>query len=404
MRHQLLVSLALILTAVPAAAVTKNTDRILRNVELAVSNVKVNDAYAKAAVPEREHQTAVNLLRDVDYAIKRASDLSNVSPEDKGDVQVKALTQKLDSLAEYREKLAQNLKASENASSALNDQYRSFREDAKPYGKELALFPNASGSSQQHVGNVSGEALTGALKKLAELDQICKSKYPSIPFDDHLSFQLAINPLAVCNTAAKRRDLAATMVKDIVTTDLTRLLSWIDESRTKLASSGGVLAPPGAVDDLIYRRPKAKEALLARHKPLFDAVGAAMPPDLLAPFDTAVAALWAEVDRLAPTYTFDTKVFHDNKAEAGAKKALAAFKPAAKVQKLAVLYPDWDIAKNDLGIPTERYRTGAVLYKDADSQWCQYRSFTAHADYAGGGTYASTFKYTFGGIRYQQCK
>lgn len=74
------------------------------------------------------------------------------------------------------------------------------------------------------------------------------------------------------------------------------------------------------------------------------------------------------------------------------------------MQKAATLYADWDIAKNDIGIPTERYRSGAILYKDSDSKWCQYRSFTAHADYSGGGTYVSKFKYTFGAIRYQQCK
>lgn len=405
MRTRLLVSLAITLASAPAAARTPNTDRIVRNVTTAIDAVQLNDQYAQSAIPKREHQTAVNLLRDVDYALKRASgDLARVSPEDASDAQVIALRKRADALSAYRDQLAKNLQASEDASKELDAQYRAFRDSAKPFGKALSLFPDSSGSSQRHVGEVSSKELVQALKELAELDKLCQAKYSGLALDENLAFQLAINPISVCKTAASRDTLAAAMVKDIVSSDLSRLLSWIDESRVKLETNGGVLSPPGAVDDLVFRRPKGKTALLAKHKPLFAAIGAEVPSELLSPFDTAVDSLWSEVDRLAPTFTFDTKVFHDPKAEAGAKKALVALAPKAKVQKSAMLFADWDVAKNEYDLPTERYRTGAVMYKDSDSKWCQYRSFTAHSTYMGGGRYASTFKYTFGGIRYQQCK
>ena len=77
--------------------------------------------------------------------------------------------------------------------------------------------------------------------------------------------------------------------------------------------------------------------------------------------------------------------------------------PGSSAIKSAMLFKTWDIAKNSFDIPTERYWTGAILMKVKGSKWCQYRKFTAHQDYAGGGKYAAS-KFTFAGLRFQQCK
>ena len=45
------------------------------------------------------------------------------------------------------------------------------------------------------------------------------------------------------------------------------------------------------------------------------AVGGQVPSDMFVPFDKALDALWAEVDRLAPTYSFPTAVSDDGAAE-----------------------------------------------------------------------------------------
>ncbi len=66
-----------------------------------------------------------------------------------------------------------------------------------------------------------------------------------------------------------------------------------------------------------------------------------------------------------------------------------------------MLYAQATIDKNALGVPTERYRTGAVLAK-APGKWCEYREFTAHETYSGGGTYAPP-RFTFGAVRFQKC-
>lgn len=45
--------------------------------------------------------------------------------------------------------------------------------------------------------------------------------------------------------------------------------------------------------------------------------------------------------------------------------------------RASTLFASPTIDKNAVGIPTERYRDGALLEKGA-GKWCEYREFTAH--------------------------
>ena len=400
----LVIAALLALTSGTAFALTSAGQRAVRNVTMILDNVQVDEKLVRGPIDERDRQSASNLLRDMDYALNRADgDLSRLDPEDAGDAQVKALVKRAAELKAKRDKLDKNLNASQESGQALDAQYRAFREDAKPFGKALSLFPDSSGSNQRMV-NITAEQLVEGIKLLGQLDQICKSKYAGIQFNDRLAFQLAINPITVCETAAKRQELAAAMVKAMVQADMERWTKMIDEARTDLTKNEGFLSSAGGVvGDLIHNKEKGKAAFLERHKPFFLATGVPIPPDLTAPFDKAVDALWAEVDRLAPTWSFPAKTYKDGKTEGGAKKAMSEFVKGAKVLKTAALYADWSIDKNNVGIPTEKYRTGGILFKTSASKWCQYRTFTAHLEYAGGGRYQSKPSYTFGAIRYQKC-
>ena len=390
-----------------ALARTANTTRILGNIDLALNNVAPDDKLINAPIAERDQQTAVNLLRDADSALSRAqSSLPRVSPEDQNDPDVVALKERVATLVIYRDKLAKNLAASKASGSALDAKYRAFREQAKPFADGLRLFPESSGSAMS-ASTASAAQLTKALAQLAQLDTLCTTTYAGIVFNDRLAFQLAFDPIKVCATAANRQALATTLVTTGVENNLARWIKDVDSSRTTLASNDGFVAISGNVmNDLIFDRPKAKADMLALHQPLFVAIGATVPADLFSKLDAALDVLWAELDRLAPTYAFPSKTFSDAGAVNGAKKALTNMVKGAKVIRAAMLFPAWDIAKNGLDIPTERYRTGGILFKSSAkiTRWCQYRSFTAHQTYTGGGRYASTSTYTFAGLRLQACK
>jgi len=73
--------LALVLGWSPSTAEARsaNTQRIIGNVTIALDSVTLVDTFATATIPEKERQTATNLLRDVDYALRRATgDLGRV--------------------------------------------------------------------------------------------------------------------------------------------------------------------------------------------------------------------------------------------------------------------------------------------------------------------------------------
>ncbi len=396
-------ALALALAPSTAAARTAATDRILRNVTIAIDSVKPDPALAAGPISANDRPSATNLLRDLDYALGRADDLGRIAAEDQHDPEVVAITARIEQLRRYRDQLAKHLDQSRAAGAALDAMYRAFRDDARPYAGALAVFPEASGSAQVAI-NVSAARLATAMQELATLDQLCTTRYAGLAADPKLTFQLAFDPIAVCATAANRQRLAVAMVEASVRRDLTRWQARLDEARTSLQGTDGFVPISGNVmDELIHDRPAAMAGFLALHQPYFAAVSMPVPADLLKPLDQAADALWAEIDRLAPTYSFPRGLRHDSRAEAGARAELPRRVKGSKVIKTGVLFADWTVARTG-AIPTERYRTGAILFKTARSKWCQYREFTAHAAYQGGGRYATHLTYTFAGLRYQTCK
>jgi hypothetical protein len=396
--------MAVVLAGAPldAEARSANTDRIIGNIEIVLSSLTLVDAFATATVPEKERQTATNLLRDIDYALRRANgDLGRVPPEDQ-DAEVKALMKRVADLTAYRDKLAKNLETSIKGGAELDGKYRAFRDDSKPFRKAVQVFTIRQGSVQQY-DSINAAVITEVLAQLTKLDELCTTKYKGLEFNDRLAFQLAVDPQGDCSIAARRLEIATTLVEGSAAYDIATWVKNIDASRTKLEANNGFLSDSG-ISDMVFNTATATAVVMAKHAPNFKAIGKTAPADLVAPITTAVAALWTEIDRLAPTYEFPAKLAHDNAAESGAKKAVAKVFNGAKVLKSGMQFAAWSIAKNDLSIPTEQYRTGTVLFKSKESKWCQQRDFTAHRTYIGGGKYQQAMTFTFGGMRYQKCK
>ena len=69
--------------------------------------------------------------------------------------------------------------------------------------------------------------------------------------------------------------------------------------------------------------------------------------------------------------------------------------PTLKISKIGVLHANWQIEKNDLGIPVNRYREAFIWGKDSsdDHPYCHVYGFVIQQDYAGGGTYGATYAY-----------
>lgn len=399
-RSALIVVALLTLTAGPAFG--------LRNAIIALNNVQIDEALIAGPISvttRNELFRAQRLLKDMDYALERAVNSLN---------RYTTVSQRADSAwqevaGRYKVMLAQRNKLGENINEAL-DAAKVIGDLGKEFESEVARGPLADAVATVEAardGRLGGAAdaarkVSDALVLLATLDQLCKTKYA--PINGTQSRHATLEPLTQCQVAAMRAEFVANWARNSANRAAAFLTELAEESRKGLTTDDGHLGMVGVVSKLAFDPEASKAAFLAAHGPLFVAAGLPIPPDLFAPCEAARAALWAEVDRLAPTWSWPTETFKDGKLEGGATRTLAGLVKGAKVLKSAMLHSAWSINKNEYGLPTWKFRLGAVLYKASDSKWCQYRTFNATLEYSGGGRYESTPEYSFGAVRYQACK
>ena len=111
-------------------------------------------------------------------------------------------------------------------------------------------------------------------------------------------------------------------------------------------------------------------------------------------------ALEAKVRELAPTW----KVPGSPCAGVACSVAKTTTRLYGTVLRLQQDESTWKIAKNDLGLPTHRWKAGFVLLQVKGDPFCQLRSWTVTETYAGGGRYQPTSNATLGYVRWQSCK
>ena len=262
----------------------------------------------------------------------------------------------------------------------------------KPYQTAVTAF--------RHGPQGSPQELKAAAAQLAKLDALCKSKYPGIADDPKLSFALNIEPGTWCATAAKADSIANAAISAGAAASVNRVVSDVIEARKELVKNEGHVGVDDQPYQLLQDRAGGKAKLEKQLKASLEAAGQPMPEKPFEKLDEALDAVAAEIDRLAPTWTFEAP-HHDGALESGAKAALAKQYPGRSAVKSGMLFAQATIDKTALGVPTERYRTGAVLAK-APGKWCEYREFTAHETYTGGGKYAAP-RFTFRAVRFQKC-
>lgn len=389
-----LLSWVVVFSSTQAWAVAPATQRAVRNVQTAVNSVKLLPELRHGPIPPDKMQTAKNLLSDLDSAISRGEgDLGRIPEADKSDPTVAELSKRLEEFVAFRADLKKSIEGLAAANAANDALFRAFREETKPFASAVSSFQNGAHGAMADV--------KAAAAQLAKLDELCRTKYPGIKDDPKLSFALSINPGTWCDIAARRDAIAQTSLKNAAAGSFASVLAAVDEAKAKVARNNGFLGESDQPYQLLQDRAGGKAALTAKLKPVMEAAGQTMGPDFFAPLDEKLDAFAAEIDRLAPTWNFEGK-HHQANFEAAAKAKFSSIFKGRSPVKTGMLYEAASIDKNALGIPTERYRTGALLAK-GPGKWCEYREFTAHETYSGGGTYAAP-TFTFGALRLQKCQ
>ena len=64
-----------------------------------------------------------------------------------------------------------------------------------------------------------------------------------------------------------------------------------------------------------------------------------------------------------------------------------------KIHKIGISDADWQIEKNNIGIPLYRYKRGTMWVRNNndDHPYCKGLFFVIKQDYSGGGTYGKSF-------------
>ena len=390
--HLRFITLLGVLVSISASAASPATQRAIRNLNSVFSSVTLLPEL-RTAVPAGQEQTAKNLLRDLETACQRGErELGGIPDADKADPAVTELAAKLQTFQAFRDDLKKAIEGGAATSAANDALFRAFREETKPFAPAVTAF--------RHGPQGSPQELKAAAAQLAKLDALCKSKYPGIADDQKLSFALNIEPGTWCATAAKADAIANAAISAGAAASLDRVVADVIEATKELVKNQGHVGVDDRPYELLKDRAGGKAKLEKQLKASLDAAGQPMPEKPFQKLDAALDAFGAEIDRLAPTWTFEAP-HHDGALESGAKAALAKQYPGRSAVKSGMLFAQATIDKTALGVPTERYRTGAVLAK-APGKWCEYREFTAHETYTGGGKYAAP-RFTFRAVRFQKC-
>lgn len=223
-----------------------------------------------------------------------------------------------------------------------------------------------------------------SLAALAELDQLCRTKYAGIKdFGSHWGWEES--PETWCDVAAKREALAERLKVNQVmrSVDVKSELAGGDGALERLNTGDGFITDGWL--DAIFDPAKYKREHQATKK--FAEAGIAMPADFFAPLDEKIKALSDAADKRAATATFPAVKYRDPAIEQWVR---AKFKEwhNVTVLKIHVTDTEWRVHKNSLGVPTVRYRGGVVLLKPAGAagaKWCQHRTFSVKDNYQGNG-------------------
>jgi hypothetical protein len=111
---------------------------------------------------------------------------------------------------------------------------------------------------------------------------------------------------------------------------------------------------------------------------------------LVAPFDDLAAAAAQKLPTYSPkpnSFAFHNPL--DEKMMKGVLTNLATL----KINKIGLNENAWLIDKNDIGIPTSRYKHGSIWARDTsdDHPYCHVYRVNIIQDYAGGGTYGASY-------------
>ncbi len=238
------------------------------------------------------------------------------------------------------------------------------------------------------------EQVEGYRSKLAELEQLLKSKFPSRP---NTGKQSDDNPAIWDEITSKREeyiqceltayedessDPRVSMFRDEVKETRKDVDEYSPQTKTAVVSGKNWEWLERAVSPSVRKTflDKWNSVMLPRHRKGIeidlDAISAALPAKL---------ALFTK----EKINGFPLR----NPAEERMMRGKMGDVPGATIYKIGLYGNQWLISKDDWGLPTSRYKQGAIYFRDpaSDHQYCWLNYINIIQTYSGGGTYAASY-------------
>jgi len=123
------------------------------------------------------------------------------------------------------------------------------------------------------------------------------------------------------------------------------------------------------------------------------------PPNWMDRVRTNYDELKAAVESEAKTRVWKERPFQRPTEQALVKAKYTAKYPGLTIYKIGSNYNDWNVFKNSLGIPTNRYVRGEILIKIPGRPYCQAQEWVVKQAYKGG-SYGASVAENIGGAGY----
>lgn len=285
-----------------------------------------------------------------------------------------------------------------------------FLATVKPQERSFIDFLQIAYNPAQGPDNYTPAALQRALADLGQVEQACAgipADFRVPPKDHDPKTPMAVlvkRPFAWCRIASRRVELTTHYLanKPFHAEGYGAYAIVIPETIKKLESGKGFME--AWIADLLLDPAKFKASLRKEAQTWYQAGGIAMPADPFTGVDKLIAALQSRVDEVAPTIVFEAGP-RAPALEAGAQKSLLKLYPKAKVVKAAMDASDFEVRTTGAGIPTDRFRSGQIMFRLPTSKHCLQRQFSYNETYIGGGKFQKPSAVNIlGATRFMSCK
>lgn len=222
------------------------------------------------------------------------------------------------------------------------------------------------------------------INELAELDQLCKSKYVGITDDPPYALRegLVENRHTVwCAIAARRAELEKPARISAAKNQITLTVT---EDNLKFAFNHQKNRVPDETQMLMYEREKWKQEQNPKYKPRFAVYGIEMPADFFAEVEKRANELKQLIEQSAPNRSWEPPPFHDPAVEAFIKARYASDPDyrGVKILKSGLDYQTWverkgltylgsDSTYRYYKVEYNYYKRGWILMQLPNRPFCQ---------------------------------